>query len=287
MKARKTLWKVFGTLPALALAAVLGCGQDPAEKGAGGGDRPAAAPTSDVRPATPPAPAEAAPAKSSAAPVVAAPVEGTATIVGKVRYAGDPPKRRPINFGPEKKCCDAHKTPPLDDTLVVSPNKEVQWALVRIGGRVPGAFPPPKEKAVLDQHGCIFTPHVLAVQTGQEIEIRNSDPLLHNVRCEATLNPSFNRNLPKEKDTTTVSFSTAETGVKFKCDVHFWMGGFVHVLPHPFFAVTGEDGGFTIARVPPGTYKLETWHEKLGKLTQDVTVKAGDVQTVEFVYPAK
>jgi plastocyanin len=215
------------------------------------------------------------------------PAAGTASIVGKVLFNGEPPKRRPINFGPEKKCHEHHETPPLDDTLVVSADKGIQWVLVRISSKVPGTFAPPSKPAVLDQKGCIFLPHILPVMVGQEVEIRNSDPVLHNVRCEATLNPSFNRNLPKPGDVYTLKFDSAEVGMKLKCDVHFWMGGQIHVLPHPFFATTGENGAFTINKVPPGTHKLEAFHEKLGKLVQDITVKEGEVKTIDFTFQPK
>ncbi|HET6574402.1 MAG TPA: carboxypeptidase regulatory-like domain-containing protein [Fimbriiglobus sp.] len=282
---RTSVWGLSVMVVAAGLFAAVGCGDTSP------GDVAGSAPPDQQQAAKrdkPAATAAATPAKTTAAaPVDIKPAAGTATIVGKVRYSGEPPKRKPINFGPEKKCCDAHKTPPLDDTLVVSPDREVQWVLVRIAGKVPGNYPPPSQPAVIDQHGCIFSPHVLPVLTGQEIEIRNGDEVLHNVRGEAILNPPFNRNLPKAADPLKLKFSTAEVGVKVKCDVHFWMGGYIHVMPHPFFAVTGEDGAFAINQVPPGTYKLETWHEKLGKQAQEITVKDGEVKTVDFTYPPK
>ncbi len=282
---RTSVWGLSVMAVAAGLFAAVGCNdQSP-------GDAAGSAPPAQQQTAAkdkPAATADAQPAKTTtAAPADVKPTAGTATIVGKVRYNGEPPKRKPVNFGPEKKCCDAHKTPPLDDTLVVSPDREIQWVLVRIAGKVPGNYPPPSQPAVIDQHGCIFSPHVLPVMTGQEIEIRNSDEVLHNVRGEAVLNPPFNRNLPKAAEPLKVKFSTAEVGVKVKCDVHFWMGGYIHVMPHPFFAVTGEDGAFTITKVPPGTYKLETWHEKLGKQSQEITVKDGEVKTVDFTYQPK
>lgn len=215
------------------------------------------------------------------------PTAGTGAIVGRVAYNGDPPKPREINFGAEKKCHMHHDKPPTDESLVVSADKAVKWALVRVAGKVPGDYPPPKEAAVLDQKGCVFTPHVLAIQAGQSIEIKNSDEVLHNVRCEANINSPFNFNLPKVGDTKTVKFDAAETGLKLKCDVHFWMGGVVHVSPHPFFAVTGDEGQFKIEKLPPGTHKLEVWHEKLGKQTKDVTVKEGEVLTVDFSFDPK
>jgi plastocyanin len=287
MNTRRRFRRFFIFLPVAFLAATLGCDQStPSGSSANTRSDPPAAKT----PAPAPAPSAAATSDRPSRPAASdvKPASGTAALVGVVRFNGEPPKRKPINFGPEKKCHEGHEgNPPLDETLVVSSNREVQWVTVRIAGKVPGNFAPPTQPAVLDQKGCVFLPHVLTVMSGQAIEVRNSDPVLHNVRCEATLNPGFNRNLPKPGDAMTVKFDTPEMGLKLKCDVHFWMAGVIHVMPHPFFAVTGADGTFTINNVPPGTHKLEAWHEKLGKLTQDVTVKEGESKTVEFVFNPK
>jgi plastocyanin len=281
---RASVWAVSLGAAVAVLFAVVGCADQSVGDAVGTAPTPAGnrSAANERQAATASQVATAAPAA-----VDIKPAAGTAAVVGKVLYNGDPPKRRQINFGPEKKCCDAHETPPLDDSLVVSPSREIQWVLVRVAGKVPGNYPPPAEPAVLDQKGCIFTPHILPVMAGQEVEIRNSDEVLHNVRLEAVLNPPFNRNLPKVGDAMTVRFTAPEVGLKLKCDVHFWMGGYIHVLPHPFFAVTGEDGHFAIDKLPPGTHKLEAWHEKLGKQTQEVTVTDGEVKTVEFVFQPK
>jgi uncharacterized protein (DUF2141 family) len=72
-----------------------------------------------------------------------------------------------------------------------------------------------------------------------------------------------------------------------KCDVHPWMQSYMGVFSHPFFAVTGADGKFTIANLPAGTYEVEAWHEKLGTQKSTVTVGASDTKTikVQFVPP--
>jgi plastocyanin len=281
---RASVWAVSLGVAVAGLLAAVGCG-DQSVGDAASSTPPAQQTTTNNMPA---AAAHAAPTKTTAAaPVNVKPAAGSATIVGKVRYNGEPPKRKAINFGPEKKCHEHHTSPPMEETLVVGPDRGIQWTLVRVAGKVAGNYPPPSKPAVLDQKGCVFTPHVLPVMAGQEVEIRNSDSVLHNVRLEATLNPPFNRNLPKPGDAMTVTFSAAEVGLKIKCDVHFWMGGYIHVLPHPFFAVSGEDGAFTIDKLPPGTHKLEAWHEKLGRQAQEVTVKDGEVTTVEFVFQPK
>jgi plastocyanin len=286
MNTRERFRRLAGLIPAALLAAAVGCEQPSSTSGASAGPREQPTATAATTPAPIP-PAAAAPSPTPP-PAAAKPSAGTAALVGRVKYNGEPPKRRPINFGPEKKCHEGHEgDPPTDDTLVVSPAREVQWVTVRIAGKVPGTFQPPAEPAVLDQKGCMFAPHVLPVMVGQPVQIRSSDPVLHNIRSEATLNPSFNRNLPKAGDSMTIKFDSAEMGMKLKCDVHFWMAGYIHVIPHPFFAVTGPNGSFAINNVPPGAYRLEAWHEKLGKLTQDVTVQTGESKAVEFVFNPK
>ena len=289
MDTRRRFRRLTALCTAALLAALGGCDQSASSPAKGGGQAEQTATATAATTAGGPTAATGSPgATPRAAATDVKPASGTAALVGVVRFNGDPPKRRPINFGPEKKCHEGHEgSPPMEETLVVSPDRTIQWVTVRIAGKVPGTFAPPSKPAVLDQKGCIFLPHVLPVMAGQTIEVRNSDPVLHNVRCEATLNPSFNRNLPKPGDAMTVKFDTPEMGLKLKCDVHFWMAGLIHVLPHPFFAVTGPDGTFAINNLPPGTHKLEAWHEKLGKLTQEVTVKEGESKTVEFVFNPK
>ena len=281
---RSTRWGALILVPTLAALFTLGCGSESEVKVAD------PAPNDSRTTAAPSAPAPTAAIPNTTAPTTTPtvkPAAGKATLTGKVIYAGDPPKRRAINFGPEKKCHVAHTTPPLEESLVVGPERGIQWALVRIAGKVPGTFKPPATPAVFDQSGCVFKPHVLAVQSGQEVVIKNSDTVLHNVRSEAVMNSPFNRNLPKEGDSMTVKFDSTEVGIKVKCDVHFWMEGYIHVIPHPFFAVTAADGSYSIPDLPPGTYKLEVWHEKLGKQVQDVTVADGEIKTVGFEYKPK
>jgi hypothetical protein len=138
---------------------------------------------------------------------------------------------------------------------------------------------------VVDQIHCIFLPHVVGIVAGQEIEFRNSDPVSHNIRGTPTRNLGFNSVFASKMSSKT-KLETPEIGIPLKCDIHFWMSGYVHVLPHPFFAITGDDGSFVISGVPPGSYTLFTWHESLKSQTQAITVKAGEVKEVEFTFPS-
>ncbi len=209
---------------------------------------------------------------------------GLAAITGFVLYQGTPPKPKAINFGPEKVCSSLHPDkPPVYETLVVNPNGSLKWAVVGIRGNVSGKYPPPEKPVVVDQLGCIFAPHVVGAMVGQEIEFRNSDPVTHNIRGTATRNRPFNNNFAP-KSITKIKFDSPEIGIPLKCDIHFWMSGSINVFPHPFFAVTGDDGSFVISGVPPGNYTLLAWHETLKTQTQSITLSAGEVKEIDFTF---
>ena len=147
-------------------------------------------------------------------------------------------------------------------------------------------FETPATAVTLDQKGCRYTPHVLGAQTGQPIEIVNSDATLHNVNAVATVNRGFNFGQPMKGLKNTTSFTAPEVMVRLKCDVHGWMSAYVGVLPHPYFAVTTGGGTFNIPNVPAGTYVVEAWHEKLGTQTQNVTLGENDSKELSFTFKA-
>jgi len=125
---------------------------------------------------------------------------------------------------------------------------------------------------------------VFGVMVGQTLEITNSDPTLHNIHALPKGNQEFNTGQPIQGMKTTHVFTNAEVMVPFKCDVHGWMNAYIGVLPHPFFATTGADGAFSISGLPPGTYTIEAWHEKLGTKTQSVTIAASGTATADFSF---
>lgn len=208
-------------------------------------------------------------------------------VTGKVAFQGTPPKPARLQMGADAVCMKQHKDPVFGQEVVVNKNGTLQNVLVYVKDGLAGkTFPPSTEKFVFDQKGCMYTPHVLGIQTGQELEVRNSDPTLHNVHSLSKLNPQFNLGQPKQGMKFTKKFDKPET-FKVKCEVHSWMGAYIGVFNHPFFCVTGDDGSFTLKNLPAGEYTIEAWHEKYGTQSMKVTVGAAEKKTADFKFTAK
>jgi hypothetical protein len=210
-------------------------------------------------------------------------VANAGTINGTINFAGDAPAMPAIDMSAEPTCAATHSTPPMQQEVVATGGK-LQYAFIYIRDGLTGTFATPAP-STLDQVGCVYTPHVVGVMVGQELQIRNSDGILHNIHTQPTANREFNRGQPTSM-TTPTTFNTAEVMIPVKCDVHGWMHAFIGVTSHPYFAVSGADGSFTIGNVPPGTYTLEAWHEKYGVQTAQVTVDPNGTATVAFDYNA-
>jgi hypothetical protein len=197
--------------------------------------------------------------------------QGGGIIEAAVTYAGAPVvEKLKVNKDTEKCGTEA-----MIEKVVVGGNKGLANAVVS----VPGAKGAPKAmKVTVDQHGCKFVPHVTAMTPG-ELELKNSDDILHNIHTYSTANPSINKAQPKFKKVMTEKFEKPEI-IKLTCDVHSWMLGWVAVMPNPFFGVTDANGVAKIENVPPGKYTVEAWHETLGKQTKEVEVKAGQTAKV-------
>ncbi len=218
-------------------------------------------------------------------------VVAAADITGTVTLKGTPPKEVPITpLMQDATCGKLHTTVPTTHFYVVGPKGElgdVVVSLKGITGKSTGATAPP---VVLDQKGCEYSPYIFAVQTGQKILVRNSDPVLHNVH-DVPSPDSGNKEknmaqLPHGPDLP-FTFDHPESFLKFKCDVHQWMFSYASVFDHPYFAVTGKDGTFRIANVPPGKYTIEAAHRKAGAVTKEIEVKEGTPTKVDFTLEVK
>ncbi len=172
----------------------------------------------------------------------------------------------------------------MSDNVVISDGKLANVFIYVKEGLGDRTFTPPAEPVEFDQTGCMYTPHVFGVQVGQNVKIINSDPFLHNINAQAETNRPFNFGMPKQGDVRERSFRVPEVMVKIKCDVHPWMGAYAGVVSHPFFAVSGADGSFSIEGLPAGDYVLEGWHEEFGTMTQSVTVTDGGSASADMTF---
>jgi hypothetical protein len=214
-----------------------------------------------------------------------------ATITGMVKLDGTAPASKTIKMDADPVCKSSHSTPVMEDFWVVDAAGGVANTFVYVREGLGGKEYEGTADLTLDQKGCMYSPRVSCVVVGRKVTISNSDQTLHNVHSFPSKNTSFNEGQPagspaKEK---TEEFSKPEIMIPIKCDVHGWMKSYVGVLPHPFFAVTGADGKYTIPGVPAGDYTVTAWHEtSKGDATgvtvdQKVTVAAKESKTVDFM----
>ena len=208
-----------------------------------------------------------------------------ADITGKVNLDGKAPEMKDIDMAAVKECASQHPDPVPEQTVVADDKGNLANVIVAIkkeeGKDLPGEAP--KEAAELDQHGCMYEPHVVAMMTGQEFKVKNQDAFLHNVHSLSTVNPPFNFGQPNKDDGKPVEPMKAAEYFRVKCDVHPWMSAYIGVFEHPYFAVTKPDGTFSIktAGLPDGDYTVTFWHEKYASDTpaeEKVTVKDGKAE---------
>jgi plastocyanin len=189
-------------------------------------------------------------------------------------------------------CVANNEIQPRKEWLVLDENNGVKNVLVYVKESKSGTLVDidyvPKDKAVIDQKGCVYVPHVLGVMVGQQLDILNSDGTLHNIHALPKVNKEFNKAMPRSKKQMSVTFDKVEAPFKVKCDVHPWMGAYLGVFDHPYFAVTDDSGSYSISGLAPGKYVIEAWHEKLGSQSADITVDdSGVSQDFTFKKPSK
>jgi plastocyanin len=208
-----------------------------------------------------------------------------ASVTGKVTFDGQPPAAQNLKADADPTCKAMHPNGIADDSVIVNSNGTLKNVFVYVKEGVTGKHEAPKDAVKFDQEGCQYKPKVFGIQTGQTLEILNSDDTLHNVHALPKNSKEFNLGMPVKGMKLKKSFSSPEVMVKIKCEVHPWMAAYAGVLDHPFFAVTGEDGSFQIKDLPAGNYVIEAWHEKYGTQTQNVTVADQDA-AVDFSFKA-
>jgi len=235
---------------------------------------------------------EEAPAKSAATTSTSAasgtsapagaPAAGGGTVTGKVAFAGGAPQMEQLKMDADAYCKAAHQAPVYAQEVEVNGNGTLKDVLVFVKSGVTGSYTAPAEAVTLDQRGCQYHPHIFGIQAGQPLKILNSDGTLHNIHALPKINAEFNIGQPFQKMETLKKFDKPEVPLRFKCDVHKWMGAYCGVFNHPFYAVTNDQGTFEIKGLPPGNYVIEAWQEKYGPQDQNVTISGSESKTVDF-----
>jgi len=210
------------------------------------------------------------------------------SITGTVTFKGKPRPAKSLKMGADPVCEALYTTPAKDEKFVVGAGEGEIRPLANVfvyvkSGAPKKDYPVPSKPLVIDQEGCKYIPHVVGARVGQEVQFKNSDRTMHNVHSLSKSSPAFNRGMPAGSPNAKYKFTKAEVMAKLKCDAHPWMSCYVGVLDHPFFAVTGDNGKFTIDGLDDGEYEVETWQELLKTRTAKVTV-AGGAGTVDFEY---
>lgn len=207
-----------------------------------------------------------------------------ADVSGRAAFEGTPPAPKLSGVKSFSECAVHHKgNVYTEDALIKDGGLQNVFVYVKEG--LEGQkFDAPKEPAFLDQVGCIYKPHVLGVQTGQELVIKNSDVSLHNVHSHSTKQKGFNTGMPVQGMKLKKKFDVPEVMIKLTCDVHPWMKSYIGVVPHPYYAVSDETGAFTLKNLPPGHYVIEAWHETFGTQTQTLNVSEGQTPSLTFVF---
>jgi plastocyanin len=251
------------SLAALLAVAIVGCGGSKSE--------------------APSQPAATAPA---AAKTVDASTAGSVT--GTVNLDGTAPTARPINMSAEPYCAKAHSTPIVPPEVVTGEKGSLANVVVFVkdGLSADYTFDTPKGAATLDQKGCMYEPHVVAMMAGQIISVKNDDQTTHNIHPTPKDNREWNQSQPPGAAPIDQSFARAELAIPVKCNVHPWMKSYIFVFKHPYYAITTKDGKFELKGLPPGTYTIEAWQEKYGVVDQTVTIGAKESKPVSFTFKA-
>ena len=213
-------------------------------------------------------------------------VSNGGTIAGTVKFEGTAPAMKKLEITKNPEVCGL--TDNFDESVVVGEGSALKNTIIYLMDISSGAgfSKDAKVKYELDQKGCHFNPHVRLLPVGQRLTMLNPDKIMHNVHIFSRENPAFNRSQPGSRRKMPVkAVKKAEGPVAVKCDVHGWMKAWIAYIPHPYFALSDENGKYTLENVPPGTYKLGYWHEACGTNNDapaSVTVDAGGSVMQDF-----
>ncbi len=214
---------------------------------------------------------------------------GDSKITGTIKLDGTAPHQKPIDMSKEPSCAAQHAAKPVTtENVVVGPNGGLANVVLYISdGLSPAeASQVPSKPAEIDQKGCQYIPHVVALDVNQDMKVVNSDQTSHNIHPLPAKNSQWNKSQPPGTPPFDVKFTSEEVSIPVKCNIHPWMHGYIAVVKGPY-AVSNANGSYTIEGVPPGSYTVTAWQEEYGSQTQKVTVAAGKPATADFTFKAK
>ena len=207
------------------------------------------------------------------------------TLKGIVKFTGKKPARKTVDMSGDPACVEAHHGKASDESVELNPDGTLANVFVYLKSGLEGKkFEVPAAPVTIDQHGCWFHPRVMGIQTGQTLQVTNSDPVTHNIHPLAEINREWNHSQGQGDAPIARKFIKPEVMIRVKCNIHSWMHAFIGVLDHPYFAVTGQNGAFEIRNIPPGDYTIEAWQETFGTQEQKITVGPSGAVETNFVF---
>jgi plastocyanin len=207
------------------------------------------------------------------------------TVNGKITYTGTPAKQKAIDMSKEPSCAKQHATPVTTETVVAGAGNTLENVVIYVSAGADDANAPAKA-VTFEQKGCQYLPHVLPMHTGQELDVVNSDQTSHNIHPLAKVNHEWNKSQPPGSPAIKDKFDQPEF-ISVKCNIHPWMHGWFVVLKTNHYAVSGNDGTFTLPNLPAGKYTITAWQEDYGTKTADITISGNETKTQDFSFTAK
>jgi plastocyanin len=208
-------------------------------------------------------------------------------VSGKIILAGTPPTMRVINMAAVPNCAKGHPSPAMTEDVVPGENGTLQNVVVYLKGDFSQySFETVDSPVNIDQKGCTYVPHVLALRVGQPLRVTNSDLATHNIHTVSKVNRPRNDSQSSGALPINQTFSRQEVAIPVKCNVLPWMKAYMAVLSTPYFQVTGKGGSFEISNVPPGTYTVTAWHELYGISEQSVTIGPKESKALTITFKA-